>query len=50
MAGIMARQPGSGKSQLNRILRDVHGGVAGSPFPRCRNEIIEDDDTSRFPV
>jgi hypothetical protein len=33
LGAVMARQPGSGKSLLNRILRDVHGGVFRSEMP-----------------
>jgi hypothetical protein len=33
LGAIMARQPGSGKSLLNSILRTVHGGVFRSEMP-----------------
>lgn len=39
LGAIMARQPGSGKSLLNRILRDVHGGVFRSEMPHDDAEL-----------
>jgi hypothetical protein len=39
LVAIMARQPGSGKSLLNRILREVHGGVFRSEMPHDDAEL-----------
>lgn len=39
LGAVMARQPGSGKSLLNRILRDVHGGVFRSEMPHDDAEL-----------
>ena len=39
MGAIMARQPGSGKSLLNEILRTVHGGVFRSEMPHDDAEL-----------
>lgn len=39
LAAIMARQPGSGKSLLARILRIVHGGVFRTEMPHDDAEI-----------
>lgn len=39
LGAIMARQPGSGKSLLNRVLRDVHGGVFRSEMPHDDAEL-----------
>ncbi len=33
LVGIMAHQPGSGKSLLGRILREIHGGVFRTEMP-----------------
>lgn len=33
MGAVMARQPGSGKSLLMRVLRELHGGVFRSEMP-----------------
>lgn len=39
LVGIMARQPGSGKSLLNRILRELHGGVFRAEMPHDDAEL-----------
>lgn len=39
LGAIMARQPGSGKSLLNRILREIHGGVFRSEMPHDDAEL-----------
>lgn len=39
LAAIMARQPGSGKSLLARIMREVHGGVFRSEMPHDDAEL-----------
>jgi hypothetical protein len=38
LGGIMARQPGSGKTLLASILRDVHGGVFRAEMPHDEAE------------
>ncbi|WP_232667896.1 hypothetical protein [Pseudonocardia sp. TRM90224] len=39
LAAIMARQPGSGKSLLARLAREVHGGVFRSEMPHDDAEL-----------
>jgi len=39
LGAIMARQPGSGKSLLARVLRDVHDGVFRSEIPADEAEL-----------
>jgi hypothetical protein len=41
LGAIMAHQPGSGKGLLNRILRDVHGGVFRSEMPHDDAELAK---------
>lgn len=41
LGAIMARQPGSGKSLLNEILRTVHGGVFRSEMPHDDPELAK---------
>lgn len=41
LGALMARQPGSGKSLLNGILRDVHGGVFRSEMPHDDAELAK---------
>lgn len=41
LGAIMARQPGSGKSLLNEILRTVHGGVFRSEMPHDDAELAK---------
>lgn len=41
LGAIMAHQPGSGKSLLARILRDVHGGVFRSEMPHDDPELAK---------
>ena len=39
MGAIGAHQPGSGKSLLGRVLRDIHGGVLRADMPMTEDEL-----------